>query len=72
MRPLEDGRLRLDNNRSDRALRTVAVGRENWLFAGSDYHADATANIMSVIATAKNHGIEPERYVRDLIRVIPH
>jgi transposase len=72
MRPLEDGRLPLDNNRSERALRTVAVGRKNWLFAGSDAHAEAAVNIMSVIASAKLHGLDPERYLRELIRVLPH
>ena len=72
LRPLDDGRLPLDNNRSEHALRRVAVGRKNWLFAGSDEHAEAAVNIMSVIASARLHGIEPERYLRELIRVIPH
>ena len=72
MRPLNDGKLPLDNNRSERALRKIAIGRKNWLFAGSDDHADAATNIMSIIASARLHGIEPEQYIRDLLRLIPY
>lgn len=72
MRPLDDGRLPLDNNRSERALRKIAVGRKNWLFFGSDEHAEAGMNIMSVLASARLHGIEPEQYLREIIRVLPY
>lgn len=70
MRPLEDGRLVLDNNRSERALRTIAVGRKAWLFCGSDDHATAAGHIMSLIASARLHGLDPEAYLRDLLRVL--
>lgn len=69
---LEDGRLKPDNNASERALRKVAVGRKNWLFVGSDEHAVSTANLLSIIATAKLHDLDPEQYLRDLFRVLPH
>lgn len=69
---LEDGRLALDNNASERALRKIAVGRKNWLFVGSDDHAVSTANLLSMIATAKLHGLDPEAYLRDVFRVLPH
>lgn len=69
---LEDGRLKLDNNASERALRRIAVGRKNWLFVGSDDHAVSTANLLSMIATAKLHDLDPEEYLRDLFRVLPH
>lgn len=69
---LEDGRLKLDNNASERALRRIAVGRKNWLFVGSDDHAVSTANLLSMIATAKLHDLDPEQYLRDLFRVLPH
>ena len=69
---LEDGRLKLDNNASERALRRIAVGRKNWLFVGSDDHAVATANLLSMIASAKLHDLDPEEYLRDLFRVLPH
>jgi transposase len=69
---LDDGRLRLDNNRSERELRTIAVGRKAWLFVGSDDHAQATANLFSLIASCKLHGLDPEVYLRDLFRVLVH
>jgi transposase len=69
---LEDGRLKLDNNASERALRRIAVGRKNWLFVGSDDHAVSTGNLLSMIASAKLHDLDPEEYLRDLFRVLPH
>lgn len=70
---LDDGRLRLDNNISELELRrAVAVGRKAWLFVGSDDHAVATANLFTLIASAKLHGLDPEAYLRDLIRVLVH
>lgn len=71
-RVLDDGRLALDNNRSERALRTVAVGRKAWLFAGSDDHAESAGHFLSLIASCKLHGIEPQAYLRDLFRVLAH
>ena len=56
---LEDGRLKMDNNASERALRRIAIGRKNWLFVGSDDHAVSTANLLSMIATAKLHDLDP-------------
>lgn len=69
---LEDGRLSLENNASERELRRVAVGRKAWLFVGSDDHAQAAANLFSLIASCKLHGVEPEGYLRDVLRVLPH
>jgi transposase len=69
---LEDGRLQLTNNASERALRKVAVGRKAWLFVGSDDHAQAAGNLLSLIATARLHGLEPEGYLRDVLRVLAH
>jgi transposase len=69
---LEDGRLRLDNNGSERALRTIAVGRKNWLFFGSDDHASAAGNLFSLIASCKLHRLDPEAYFEDIIRVMPY
>ncbi len=71
-RYLDDGRLRIDNNVSERELRQIAVGRKAWLFVGSDDHAQATANLFSLIASCRLHELDPERYLRDLIRVLPH
>lgn len=68
----DDGRLALTNNQSERELRRVAVGRKAWLFVGSDDHAQAAGNLMSLIASARLHRLDPEAYLRDLIRVVPH
>lgn len=70
LRFIDDGRLRIDNNASERALRQIAVGRKAWLFVGSDDHAESTANIFSVIASCRLHHLDPEAYLRDVIRVL--
>ena len=69
---LDDGRLRMDNNHSENALRVIASGRKAWLFFGSDDHATAAANLYSLIAGCKLHGIDPERYLAEVIRVMPY
>ena len=71
-RVLEDGRLLLDNNRSERQLRRIAVGRKAWLFVGSDDHAQAAGHLFSLIASARLHRLDPETYLRDLFRVLAH
>jgi transposase len=68
----DDGRLRLDNNASERELRRIAVGRKAWLFVGSDDHAQAAGNLLTLIASARLHGLDPEAYLRDVFRVLPH
>ena len=68
---LDDGRLAIDNNASERALRTIAVGRKAWLFAGSDDAAQSAAAFFSLIATCRLHDLEPEAYLRDIFRVLP-
>ncbi len=72
MRVLEDGRLVLENNRSERELRRIAVGRKGWLFVGSDQHAESAGHLFSLIASARLHGLDPEGYLRDLFRVLAH
>src|SRR6516165_2816503 len=62
-----DGRLEIDNNSSERTLRPCAVGRKNWLFFGSDRGGETAAILMSILASAKRHGIEPFAYVRLLL-----
>ena len=69
---LEDGRLRMDNNLSEGAIRTVAIGRKAWLFFGSDDHASAAANLFSLIASCKLHGLDPERYLTEVIQLMPY
>lgn len=72
MRVLDDGRLVLENNRSERELRRIAVGRKAWLFVGSDDHAESAGHLFSLIASARLHGLDPETYLRDLFRVLAH
>jgi transposase len=69
---LEDGRLRLENNSAERALRAIASARKSWLFFGSDDHAQAAANLFSLIASCKLHRLDPESYLADVLRVMPY
>ena len=73
MRYCDDGRLEIDNNAAERALRAVALGRKNYLFAGSDRGGESAAVIYSLIGTAKLNGIDPESYLRNVLsRIAEH
>ena len=73
MRYCDDGRLEIDNNAAERSLRAVALGRKNYLFAGSDRGGESAAAMYSLIGTAKLNGIDPEGYLRDLLsRIAEH
>jgi transposase len=69
---LDDGRLRMTNNHSERALRHIATGRRSWFFFGSDIHATAAANLFSLIASCLLHNVDAEAYLAAMIRVLPH
>jgi len=71
MRFLEDGRFLMENNRSERAVKFVVLGRKAWLFCGSDDHAQSTAVLFSIVASARLHRLDPEEYLRCLIRLVP-
>jgi hypothetical protein len=62
-----DGRLAIDNNASENALRRVAIGRKNWLFCGSDNGGRTAAILFSLIATCQRHKVEPMAYLRDVL-----
>ena len=69
----DDGRLEIDNNAAERALRVVTLGRKNYLFAGSDAGGERAAIIYSLIATAKLNGLDPEAYLREVLtRIADH
>jgi transposase len=72
-RYIEDGDLDIDNNLAERVLRIVAIGRKNWLFAGSDAGAERAAIIYSLVASCKLCEIDPFEYLRDVLdRVSTH
>jgi transposase len=73
MRYCDDGHLEIDNNAAERALRAVALGRKNYLFAGSDRGGESAAAIYSLIGSAKLNGIDPESYLRNVLsRIAEH
>jgi transposase len=71
-RVLDDGRLPLDNTRSERSLRKIVVGRKNWMFYGSDTHAESAAALFTLIASCRLHRLDPEQYLDEVLRVLPH
>jgi hypothetical protein len=64
---VEDGRFELDNNRSERALRALAVGRKNWIQFGNDTGGHTAAVFLSLISTCKERGIDPKLYLHDVM-----
>ena len=69
----DDGRIEIDNNTAERAIRPTVLGRKNWLFAGSDQGGERAAAMYTLIITAKLNGIDPEAYLRDIfVRVARH
>jgi transposase len=70
-RYLDDGDLPIDNNHIENRIRPVALGRNNWLFAGSLRAGQRAANIMSLIQSAKLNGHDPYRYLKDVLERLP-
>lgn len=66
----DDGRIEMDNNAAEREIRAVALGRKNWLFAGSDAGGDRAAAMYSLIGSAKLNGLDPQAYLRHVIERI--
>jgi len=72
-RYIEDGHIEIDNNAAERSLRGVALGRKNYLFAGSDVGGERAAAIYSLIGSAKLNGLDPEAYLRQVLaRIADH
>lgn len=71
IRYLEDGSYPIDNNPVENAIRPFAIGRKNWLFSSSVSGAKASANLYSLIETAKANGLEPYAYLKHLFNELP-
>ena len=72
-RYLDDGSIEMDNSAAERALRTVALGRKNYLFAGSDAGGERAAAFYTLLGTAKLNGLDPELYLRHVLeRIADH
>ena len=67
---LDNGNIEIDNNAAERALRAVAIGRKNWLFAGSDNGGNTAATFYNLIETAKLNNINPVKYLHKVFEVI--
>lgn len=70
-RYLDDGRLEIDNNRTENAIRPFVVGRKNWLFSNSVKGVAASTNLYSLLETAKVNGLEPFAYLRQIFTRLP-
>ena len=69
---LKDGRLEIDNNRSERSIKPFVIGRKNWLFSNTPRGATASATIYSIIETAKENGLNPFTYLQYLFEKLPN
>ena len=67
---LDDGKIEIDNNAAERAMRSIALGRKNWLFAGSDRGGETAAAIYTITETAKLNGINPWVYLGEVLKRI--
>lgn len=73
LRYSNDGHIEIDNNAAERSLRAIALGRKNYLFAGSDSGGERAAAIYSLIGSAKLNGLDPEAYLREVLsRIAEH
>lgn len=69
---MKDGRLEIDNNRSERAIKPFVIGRKNFLFSNTPRGAKASATIYSIVETAKENGLNPFAYLRYLFEQLPN
>lgn len=69
---MKDGRLEIDNNKSERSIKPFVIGRKNWLFANTAKGAGASATIYSIVETAKENGLKPFEYLKFLFEKMPN
>ena len=72
MRVLEDGRLLLDNNLAENEIRPITLGRKNYLFCGNHEAAENMTVVCSLLATCRNHDVNPRDYLNDIIARMPY
>lgn len=72
VRYLDDGAYPIDNNPAENAIRPFTVGRKNWLFSNSQAGAKASANLYSLIETAKANGLNPYDYLKVVFKELPN
>ncbi len=70
MRFLDDGKIEIDNNAAERSMRSIALGRKNWMFAGSDDGGSTAAIFYTIIETAKLNNVNPWLYLKKILEVI--
>lgn len=71
LRYAETGHLPIDNNAVENCIRPIAIGKKNWLFAGSERAGKRAANIQSLFATAKLNGLDPYAWLKDTLTKLP-
>lgn len=72
IRYIDDGKLKIDNNLVENAIRPFVVGRKNWLFSETPEGAHSSANLYTLVETAKNNGVEPYKYLSTLFHALPY
>ncbi|MDA0766949.1 MAG: IS66 family transposase [Verrucomicrobia bacterium] len=68
---IENGHVEIDNNGVERDIRPSAVGKKNWLFVGSPEAGDRSVVLYSLLISARHHGVDPESYLRDVLKRLP-
>ena len=69
---MRDGKMEIDNNLVENAIRPSAIGKKNWLFFGSESGGWQNAVMYTVVQNCKMHGINPEEYLKDVLGRLPH
>ena len=68
---LKDGRVEIDNNLCENAIRPTALGKKNWLFIGAEEAGWISATIYSMVTSCRDHGIDPAVYLKDILERLP-
>jgi hypothetical protein len=68
---LEDGRVEIDNNLVENAIRPTALGKKNWLFVGADTAGDRSAVLYTVLESCRRRGLDPYAYLKDILTRLP-